>query len=67
RPRAGVGVAQQARAGHPGPSPEGPVFEDFNLLRAAALEGQGVALCPLAMIAGDLAAGRLVKLSDLTA
>lgn len=56
-----------ARAGHPGPSPEGPVFEDFNLLRAAALEGQGVALCPLAMIAGDLAAGRLVKLSDLTA
>jgi DNA-binding transcriptional LysR family regulator len=23
-----------------------PVFEDFNLLRAAALAGQGVALCP---------------------
>lgn len=54
------------RAGHSGPTPTGPVFEDFNLLRAAALEGQGVALCPLAMVAGDLAAGRLVKLSDLT-
>ena len=42
----------------------GPVFEDFNLLRAAALAGQGVALCPLAMIADDLRDGRLVQLSD---
>lgn len=42
----------------------GPVFEDFNLLRAAVLAGQGVALCPLAMIAGDLREGRLVQLSD---
>lgn len=51
------------------PLPErmpGPVFEDFNLLRAAALAGQGVALCPLAMIAPDLAHGRLVRLSDIT-
>jgi len=46
--------------------PGGPVFEDFNLLRAAALSGQGAALCPLAMIRPDLAAGRLVQLSDLT-
>jgi DNA-binding transcriptional LysR family regulator len=41
----------------------GPVFEDFNLLRAAALAGQGVALCPLAIIADDLREGRLVQLS----
>ena len=44
----------------------GATFEDFNLLRAAALSGQGVALCALAMIAPDLAAGRLVQLSDRT-
>ncbi len=43
----------------------GPVFEDFNLLRAAALAGQGVALCPRAIIADDLAAGRLVQVSDV--
>ncbi len=42
------------------------VFEDFNLLRAAALAGQGVALCPLAMIRPDLEAGRLVQLSDVS-
>lgn len=44
----------------------GPVFEDFNLLRAAALAGQGVALCPLAIVADDVASGRLVQLSDIT-
>ena len=44
--------------------PEGPVFEDFNLLRAAALAGQGVALCPLAIVADDLAAGRLALVSE---
>ena len=42
----------------------GPVFEDFNLLRAAALAGQGVALCALAIIADDLREGRLMQLSD---
>ena len=46
--------------------PSGPVFEDFNLLRAAALAGQGVALCPLAIIGDDLATGRLVQLSART-
>jgi LysR family transcriptional regulator, glycine cleavage system transcriptional activator len=45
------------------PQLTGPIFEDFNLLRAAALSGQGVALCPLAMIRPDLDAGRLVQLS----
>ncbi len=44
----------------------GPVFEDFNLLRAAALSGQGIALCPIAMIHDDLAAGRLLQLSSVT-
>lgn len=43
----------------------GPVFEDFNLLRAAALAGQGVALCPLAMVAEDLREGRLARLSEV--
>ena len=41
----------------------GPVFEDFNLLRAAALAGQGVAICPLAIVADDIRDGRLVQLS----
>ena len=44
----------------------GPVFEDFNLLRAAALSGQGIALCPVAMIHDDLATGRLVQLSSIS-
>lgn len=55
------------RAGLPLPERlPGPVFEDFNLLRAAVLAGQGVALCPPAMIAPDLMEGRLVRLSDIT-
>jgi DNA-binding transcriptional LysR family regulator len=55
------------RMGVPMPhQPGAPVFEDFNLLRAAALAGQGVALCPLAMIEPDLAAGRLVQLSSVS-
>jgi DNA-binding transcriptional LysR family regulator len=44
----------------------GATFEDFNLLRAAALSGQGVALCPLAMVRPDLETGSLVQLSDHT-
>jgi LysR family transcriptional regulator, glycine cleavage system transcriptional activator len=48
---------------HAGPSP-GSIFQDFNLLRAAALAGQGIALCPRALIADDLASGRLVQLFD---
>lgn len=46
----------------PGPLP-GPVFEDFNMLRSAVLSGQGVALCPLAMIGPDIAAGHFVALA----
>lgn len=45
---------------------DGPVFEDFNLLRAATLAGQGISLCPLAIIHDDLLSDRLVQLSDIT-
>lgn len=56
-----------ARAeGRSSPPASGPVFEDFNMLRAAALAGQGVALCPLSVIRQDLEAGHLIQLSDLT-
>ncbi|MCA0432897.1 MAG: LysR family transcriptional regulator [Proteobacteria bacterium] len=49
-------------------NPEGgPVFEDFNLLRAAALAGQGIALCPRSLVAEDVQAGRLVFLYEGTA
>ncbi len=49
---------------HAGPAP-GPIFQDFNLLRAATLAGQGIALCPLSLIADDLLSGRLVQLFDI--
>jgi DNA-binding transcriptional LysR family regulator len=49
---------------HAGPSP-GPIFQDFNLLRASALAGQGIALCPRRLIEDDLASGRLVQLFDI--
>lgn len=49
---------------HAGPSP-GPIFEDFNLLRAAALASQGIALCPASLIVDDIASGRLVQLFDI--
>lgn len=56
-----------ARAGTKGPDRlPGAIFEDFNLLRAAALAGQGVALCSVAMIESDLAQGSLVQLSDMS-
>lgn len=44
----------------------GALFEDFNLLRAAALSGQGVALCASALVKSDLDAGRLMQLSDVS-
>jgi LysR family transcriptional regulator, glycine cleavage system transcriptional activator len=54
---------REAGLKHAGPAP-GPIFQDFNLLRAAALAGQGPALCPRSLIHDDLAAGRLVQLFD---
>ena len=44
---------------------QGPIFEDFNLLRAAALAGQGLALCPRLLIGDDIASGRLQVLFDV--
>jgi len=51
----------------PTPPITGARFEDFNLLRSAALSGQGVALCPLSMVQPDITAGSLVQLSDRVA
>ncbi len=48
------------------PEASGITFEDFNLLRAAVLAGQGVALCPLAMLQEDLDSGHLIQLSDIS-
>jgi len=54
--KAGIAVAQSER---------GLAFDDFNLLRSAALAGQGIALCAKALIEDDLQAQRLVQLSDI--
>lgn len=65
----GIGGWQEwfDRAGFAAPlTLQGPVFEDFNLLRAATLAGQGIALSPAAIIAEDLLAGRLIQLSHVT-
>lgn len=43
----------------------GPSFDDSGLLLKAVLAGQGAALLPAAMMADDLAEGRLVQLSDV--
>jgi len=48
------------------PDLSGPIFEDFNLLRIAALAGQGIAICPKALIGDDLKSGRLVQLSEIS-
>lgn len=44
--------------------PRGAAFDDSNLLMQAALAGQGAALLPLALVAAELAAGRLLRLTD---
>ena len=46
--------------------PRGPAFDDSGLLLKAVLAAQGAALLPAAMVAPELAAGRLVKLADVT-
>lgn len=51
-----------ASSGAVGVKPEsGMVIDDTNVLTQAAIDGQGVALCGLALVAGHLAAGRLVR------
>ncbi|MBJ2155049.1 transcriptional regulator GcvA [Variovorax sp. IB41] len=44
----------------------GPSFDDSGLLLKAVLAGQGAALLPAAVVADDLAEGRLVQLSDVS-
>jgi LysR family transcriptional regulator, glycine cleavage system transcriptional activator len=46
-------------------SPRGPAFDDSGLLLKAVLAGQGAGLLPAAMVAPDIAEGRLVKLADV--
>lgn len=46
--------------------PRGPAFDDSSLLLQAVLAGQGAGLLPAAMVALDLAQGRLVKLANVT-
>ncbi|RCS22636.1 transcriptional regulator GcvA [Phyllobacterium salinisoli] len=46
-------------------SPRGPSFDDSGLLLKAVLAGQGAGLLPAAMVASELAEGRLVKLADV--
>lgn len=45
--------------------PRGPSFDDSGLLLKAVLAGQGAGLLPAAMVARELAEGRLVKLADV--
>ncbi|WP_426389084.1 transcriptional regulator GcvA [Variovorax sp. R-27] len=44
----------------------GPSFDDASLLLQAVLAGQGAALLPAAMMAPEIAQGRLVQLSKVT-
>jgi len=46
--------------------PRGPAFDDSGLLLKAVLAGQGAGLLPAALVAPDIAEGRLVKLADVT-
>ncbi|MBB3609496.1 LysR family transcriptional regulator [Rhizobium sp. BK602] len=43
----------------------GPVFGDFSLMIGSVIGGQGIGLCPTALIAEELARGSLVTLFDL--
>jgi LysR family glycine cleavage system transcriptional activator len=42
----------------------GPIFADFNLMIGSVIGGQGIGLCPTALIADELAQGSLVTLFD---
>ncbi|MCC5812915.1 MAG: transcriptional regulator GcvA [Ectothiorhodospiraceae bacterium] len=56
----------QAQGIHEAGSPRGPSFDDSGLLLKAVLAGQGVGLLPAAMVAPELAEGRLVKVARVT-
>ncbi|MBB3659043.1 LysR family glycine cleavage system transcriptional activator [Rhizobium sp. BK650] len=46
------------------PPKAGPVFADFNLMIGSLISGQGVGLCPTALIADEIAAGLLISLFE---
>ncbi|MGX5666079.1 LysR family transcriptional regulator [Rhizobium daejeonense] len=48
-----------AEGGIAAPTESGPLFADFNLLVSSVTSGLGVALCPTALIADELARGAL--------
>jgi len=45
--------------------PQGPIFDDANLMVQAAIDGRGIALVRRSIAEGDLAAGTLVRLFDV--
>lgn len=47
-------------------APRGASFDDSGLLLKAVLAGQGAGLLPAAMVAPDIAEGRLVRLADVS-
>ncbi|WP_144574560.1 LysR substrate-binding domain-containing protein [Agrobacterium sp. DE0009] len=53
--------------GIPLPSNAGPVFADFNLLVTALKAGQGIGLCPTALLHDEIASGELTVLFDRAA
>jgi LysR family transcriptional regulator, glycine cleavage system transcriptional activator len=55
----------QAQGIHDIGPPRGPSFDDSGLLLKAVLGGQGAGLLPAAMVALELAEGRLVKLANV--
>lgn len=43
---------------------KGFIFGDFNLMRTAAINNNGIALCPKSLIRNDLKLNKLIQLSD---
>lgn len=53
-------------AGMEVPRPSGPIFNDAGLLLQAAIDGRGIALTRRSIAEGDMAAGNLVRLFDVS-
>ncbi|MFK3692599.1 LysR family transcriptional regulator [Agrobacterium tumefaciens] len=56
-----------AAAGTAPPDSTGPIFADFNLLVTAMKAGQGVGLCPTALLRDEIAEGELTVLFERAA
>lgn len=56
-----------ATAGLPLPQGAGPIFADFNLLVTALKAGQGIGLCPTALLRDEIANGQLTVLFERAA